>query len=175
MGFLLATTNRPVNIEILASDGNTALFGQARIYNSAGALVTTLSLVHIAEGLYSVTWTPTTEDIYSAITQLYTDAGHTIDAGYEKGGEQVDVNSERTNILRLLGLVQENSVIDLQTYDSDQNLLSARLRCYDGSANASAAAAISPAVYNTGKLFEYSVTAAYGGGLLSKYFITRVL
>jgi len=175
MAFLLATVNKPINLEAVSAEGITSFFPQVRVYDSTGTLNTTLNLAHVAEGLYSVTWTPTTEGIYSAIYQFYTDAGHTLDAGLEKAGEQVDVNSERTNITRLLGLVHENSVFDLQTYDSDQNLLTGRVRAYDSAANANAAQAISPATYNTGKLYEWNLSASYTSGVLSKWFILRVL
>ena len=91
-----------------------------------------------------------------------------------KQGEALDVSSIRTNVLRLLGLVHENAVVDQQTYDSEQNLTSARIRVYDTAANANAAAAISPTPYLTGLKFIYEVHAEYSGGLLSKYYMTRL-
>lgn len=172
---LLATVNEAIVLSMLAADGRTDLYGQVRVYNSAGSLVNTLNMTHTAEGLYSVSHTPTTEGVFSLVYELYFDAGRTVSAGYGKEGEALDVNSFRTNILRTLGLLHQNSVVDNQLYDTDQNLTYARIRCYDTTANASAAAAISPAPYNTGKLFEYEVSASYSGGLLSKYVINKIL
>jgi hypothetical protein len=172
---LLATVNEAIALSVLAADGRTDLYGQVRVYNPAGSLVSTLDMTHVTEGLYSVSYTPSTEGVFSLVYELYFDAGRTVSAGYGKEGEALDVNSFRTNILRILGLVHQNSVVDSQIYDSDQNLTYARIRCYDSTANASAAAAIAPAPYNTGKIFEYEVNAAYSGGVLSKYHIAKIL
>lgn len=62
---LLATVNEAVTLSMLASDGRTDLFGQARVYNSVGGLVTTINLAHAAEGIYQVQYTPTTEGYFS--------------------------------------------------------------------------------------------------------------
>ena len=171
---LLATVNEAVTLSMLASDGRTDLYGQARVYNSSNILVSTLSLAHVAEGVYSVQYTPTTEGYYNVVYQLYFDPGHTVDAGYEHQGEIVDVNSFRTNILKVLGLVHENTVVDQQTYDVDGNLQTARIRAYNNATNAGNAAAASPSSYNTGLLFTWNVSAEYSLGLLSKYSIVRV-
>src|SRR5574343_219934 len=168
---LLATVNEAVTLSMLASDGRTDLYGQARVYNSAGSLVATLSLTHVAEGIYAVQYTPTVEGYYSVAYQLYFDAGFAVDSDYENKGEALDVNSFRTNILRNLGLDHENTVVDQQTYDVDGNLQTARVRAYDSAANAASAAAVSPAAYNTGLKFTWNVNAEYSLGLLSKYFI----
>lgn len=171
---LLATVNEAVTLSMLASDGRTDLFGQARVYNSVGSLVATISLTHVAEGVYSVQYTPTIEGYFNIVYQLYFDAAHTVDAGYEHQGEIMDVNSMRTNVLKLLGLVHENSVVDQQTYDVDGNLQTARVRAYATAIDASNAAAVSPSSYNTGLKFTWQVNAEYSLGLLSKYFIVRV-
>lgn len=163
---LLATLNQPVPLRVLAADGRTDLFCQVRIYSAVGTLVNTLDLAHVAEGLYSVTWTPAVEGVYSVVGQLYFDSGHTVDAGYEKQGDDIDVNSVRTNILRLLGLQHDNAVIDQQIYDTLGNLTSARVRIYDTKPHALAAGA-------TGLLFQYSVTASYFNGQLVNYTMVR--
>jgi hypothetical protein len=159
---------------MLASDGRTDLFGQARVYNAAGALVATVNLSHVAEGIYAAQYTPTSEGYSNVVYQLYFDAGRSVDAGYEHQGELLDASSFRTNILKSLGLVHENSVVDQQTYDSEGNLQSARIRAYDSAVNASNAAIASPAAYNTGLRFTWQVTSEYSSGLLSKYFIVRL-
>jgi len=172
---LLATVNQPVLLSILAADGKVGLYARAQIYDSSGGFVTSVSLPAVSGGLYQSNYTPATEGYFSVLYQLFLDAGFTQDAGYEFQAEALDVSSFRTNILRLLGLLHENSVVDLQTYDGDGNLLTARIRAYDNATDATAAAAASPATYNTGKLFEWDVTATYTTGNLSKYDILRVL
>lgn len=174
MSLLLATPNVATPLHAVASDGATALFVQAKIYDALGALVTTIPLPHVVAGLYVASYTPPTEGLFTVIYTFYTDPGFTIPALYDVGVETLDVNSERTNILRLLGLLHENAVVDLNVYDADENLTSARIRVYDSSANATAASAISPAAYLVGLRFEYTVTATYAGGLLKKYVINRV-
>lgn len=165
---LSVTVNQATTLSMLASDGRTDLFGQARVYNSLGTLVATVNLNHVAEGLYAASYTPAVEGVFSVVYQFYTDAGRTVDANYERQGEALDVNSYRTNILRLLGLVHENSVIDQQVYDSNDNLLSARIRSYDTAANALAAGA-------TGLRFTWAATGTYAGaGVLTSWTITTV-
>jgi hypothetical protein len=170
---LLATVNEAVTLSMLASDARTDLFGQARVYNSAGTLVATVNLTHMSEGIYTAQYTPTIEGYFNVGFQLYFDAGRTIDAGYERQGEVLDVNSMKTNLLKVLGLVHENTVVDQQTYDVDGNLQTARVRAYDSAINASNAAAVSPSSYNTGLRYTWTVGAEYSLGLLSKYFIVR--
>lgn len=174
MSLLLATPNVATPLHAVASDGATTLFVQAKIYDAAGLLVTTIPLPHVVAGLYVASYTPPLEGLFTVVYRFFMDAGFTIPALYDAGVETLDVNSERTNILRLLGLLHENAVVDMNIYDSDENLTSARIRVYDSSANATAASAISPLPYLTGLRFEYTVTASYAGGLLKKYVINRV-
>lgn len=161
-----ATLNEATLLQMLATDGRTDLYGRVRVYNAAGVMVADLELSHVAEGLYSVTWTPNVEGWFSAVAELFFDSGFLVDAGYEKTGEQIEVTQNKTNILRILGLVHENSVVDQQIYDADENLLSARIRSYDTRANALAATGV-------GLRFQYMVQAEYSGGKLSKYQIVR--
>lgn len=161
-----ATLNEAVLLQMLATDGRTDLYGRVRVYDMTGVLVADLVLSHMAEGLYSVSWTPDREGWFSAIAELFFDPAYTIEAGYEKSGEQIEVTQTKTNILRILGLVHENSVVDQQVYDGDENLLSARIRSYDTRANALAGG-------NVGLRFKYQVQAEYTGGKLNKYQIVR--
>lgn len=171
---LLATVTQPTTLSVMASDGRTDLFAQARVYNSVGSLVATVNLTHVAEGLHQGQHTPAVEGYFNVVYQLYLDAGRTLDAGYEHQGETMDVSAFRTNILRIMGLLHENAVVDQQSYDTDGNLIQARIRSYDSSANATAASAISPNPYTTGLLFTWEVAATYTTGALSKYSIIRL-
>lgn len=75
-------------------------------------------------------------------------------------------------LLRALGLLHENSVMDQTTYSSSR-LTAARVRIYDSQAHASAASAASPSTYDTGKLAEYAIAATYSGTDLQKYTVTK--
>jgi hypothetical protein len=163
---IAATLNEAVPLQILAGDGRADLHGEVRLYNPAGALVATVPLTHLQEGLYGATWTPGSEGFFSAVYQFYMDPSLTIDAGYSKGGELIEVSQTKTNILRLLGLVHENSVVDQQQYDPDGNLIQARIRCYRDRASAEAAG-------SSGLQFLYEVFASYTNGLLDSYRIVR--
>lgn len=77
------------------------------------------------------------------------------------------------SVVRALGLMHENSVLDLTTFTADNNILTGRLRLYDSKANTDAALAISPAAYNTGKVAEYAISAAYSGSALLRYKVSR--
>lgn len=163
---LSATVTEPIPLQVLAADGRQDLFARIRVYDSAGNLATSLSGTHLADGLYSATWTPSTEGFFSYIADLFFDGAFLVSAGYEKQGELIDVNSNKTNVLRLLGLAHENSVVDQQVYNSDGGLVSARIRSYDNKANAQLAAL-------TGLRFTWSVYATYFEGNVSSYKILK--
>ena len=152
---LRATLNEPVALQALASDGRTDLYVRVTVVNPALAVEATLYPVHVIKGLYAVNWTPTSEGYFSAIYEFFLDADYTVQAlDYPNGGETIEVSSDKTNILRLLGLNHENAVLDQQVYDGARRLLSARLRAYNSRANAEAAGA-------TGLLFEWRIVTAY--------------
>jgi len=167
---LRATLNAPVPLQALANDGNTGLFVRVTILNPALAVIATLYPVHIVKGLYSVNWTPTSPGYHSAIYEIFLDAGYTIIAyDYPQKGETIDVNSDKTNIERLLALEHENTVLDMQTYDGAKRLLTSRLRGYNSAANAIAAGV-------TGLLFEWHILATYDGlGRNNLFRIDRIL
>lgn len=152
---LRATLNEPVPLQAFATDGNEDLFVRVRLYNAAGNVVATLTPAHVANGLYSINWTPTTDGYYTAVYDFFTDAGFTeVSVDHERAAEQVEVSSDKTNIMRLLGLAHENAILDQQLYDGNRRLVSARLRAYDSKANAQAGG-------TQGLLFQWTVGAAY--------------
>jgi hypothetical protein len=165
---LQATVNEAIPIQICLSDGKTNQFPRVRIYDSVGGLVTTLDLAHVANGLYSVLWTPDTIGMYSAHILTYVDSGHTVESLYGRTGEQIDVSSYKLDITRLLGLSQENSVIDEQAYNGDGDLISARVRTYDSAENADLEGIL-------GLIGEYAITASYTNGQLSMYKALKVI
>lgn len=76
-------------------------------------------------------------------------------------------------LFRSLGLLHENSVLDLTTFDGNNNLTAGRLRIYSTASDAAAAQAASPGTYDTNKIGQYSITATYVGVNLSTYLVQR--
>lgn len=162
---LRATLNQPVPLQVLAADGKTDLYAQAALY-ADGSPLATVSLPHIDGGLYGATYTATQEGYLSVVYKLFYDAGLTVPADYDYEAETVEVSSDKTNILRILGLLHENAVLDQQTYDGGGSLISARLRVYDSKTNALSAGL-------TGLSFTYAIQASYSNGQLTNWKITR--
>lgn len=158
--------NTSVILSILASDGSTGLFPQIKIYNSAGGLEATIAATHVANGLYQANWVPANQGYFNYVAQFFANAGFTIDAGYDRIGDLIDVGSTKAQMARLLGLHNENTVIDNQVYDSQQKLLSARIRTYNSKANAQASGAV-------GLVASYTVSAAYTSDLLTNFIVVR--
>lgn len=171
---LTTTVNEATVLSILAADGRTDLYAQIRVYDSLGGLTATVNPPHITEGLYQIAYTPSVEGVFSYVGQFYLDAGRTLDAGYDKQGETLTVDNTKNLILRILGLQHQNALVDSTVHDADRNLTSARIRVYDSDVNVAAAAAISPATYNTGLLFQYQISASFFSGVLQKYRIEKV-
>lgn len=163
---LRATLNEPVPLQVLASDGRTDLFAQALIYQGA-TLLTTLSLPHLDTGLYGANHTPSAEGYFSVIYKLFYDAGFTVPADYDFESEILEVDTFKTNLLRVLGLLHHNAVLDQQIYDTAGNLLTARLRSYNSVLNAQAGGL-------TGLLFTWNVVAEYTSGRVSRFSIEEV-
>lgn len=161
---LHATLGEPIPLQVAASDGRSDLFGRIRVIDSLGAVVATLSTTHVVDGLYGVSWTPSVEGYFSYLADLYFDAGFTIPASYERLAETIEVDSQKTNILRVLGLMHQNAVLDNQSYTPQGQLLSARIRVYDTKANAQLASA-------GGLRFVYTVQATYNATELTSYKI----
>lgn len=79
---------------------------------------------------------------------------------------------------RLNGLLHENALVDKQDYDSDGNLISARVRVFADATAAGAASAwngASPADDAEGETQRYVVTATYAAGRLKSYKLVRSL
>lgn len=77
--------------------------------------------------------------------------------------EEVDTY---TLMVRAIGLMHENSVLDQTVYNVDNRLTSGRMRIYDSRANALAAGA-------TGLVATYTITATYSGLSLTNYTVVR--
>lgn len=163
---LRATLNEPVPLQVLASDGRTDLFAQALVYQGA-TLLTTLSLPHLDTGLYGASYTPTAEGYLSVVYKLFYDNAFTIPADYDFESETLEIDTFKTNLLRILGLLHHNAVLDQQVFTPDGQLSTARLRSYDSVLNAQAGGL-------TGLLFTWHVVAEYTSGRVSRFSIEEV-
>jgi phenolic acid decarboxylase len=153
-------------IRLQLSDGREDRFPQAVVYDATDAIDDTVDLTHIAAGLYSGNWTPSTTGAHAIVFFVYKDAGHTNeDTSYDRGVDQVHVHT--ADMSTVSGLVNNNSVMDQQVYNSAGQLTSARLRVYDTEASATAAGA-------TGLLETHTITAAYVAGEQTRYTVVRV-
>jgi len=163
---LRATLQEAVPLQVLAGDGRTNLHPQVCLYKPNGSLVAALSLPHLGAGLYGTTWTPQEHGYFTAVYVVYEDPGHLVTSYYAQQAETIEVSSDKTNILKVLGLVYDNSVLDQQLYDQQGNLVQARIRCYDSKTTAETANA-------HGLLFAYRLSAIYSDGRLVRYSITE--
>jgi hypothetical protein len=160
---LRATTNEDIPLQVLASDGNTGLFAKVDLYRD-GVVVETISLPHLSNGLYGATYSPTQDGYLSAIYVFFYDAGLTVEADYDHESELIEVCADKTNLIRILGLLHHNAVLDQQVYNTENHLVSARLRAYDSRANADLSGL-------TGLLFTWLVSAVYTAGRVSDFRI----
>lgn len=161
-----ATLDESVPLQIQLNTGETTLYGRAKIYDSTGALYATESLAHIDNGLYGGTYTFIAPGHYTVVYQMFLDSGFTAASDYDIEAETVEANSDKTNILRILGLTNDNVVIDSNTYNLEGNLLTSRVRQYATKAHAELAGM-------SGLLDVWSVTAVYSGDKLQKYTMVR--
>lgn len=77
-------------------------------------------------------------------------------------------------LLRVLGMLHENSVLDKTTFDpATNNLTSARFRIYTTRESAVEARRLSPSDYDTDKMAEYALTADYLGSNLMRYLVSK--
>ncbi len=67
-----------LRIPLQLSGGEINQYPQVLIYNSAGTLLSTNNMVHLATGLYTYLWTPPAIGNYIAVFKTYTDVGHTV-------------------------------------------------------------------------------------------------
>ena len=126
---LRATTNEDIPLQVLASDGNTGLFAKVDLY-SDGVIIETVPLPHLVAGLYGAVYHPTQEGYLSAVYVFFYDAGLTVEADYDHESELIEVCADKTNLIRILGLLHHNAVLDQQVYNTENHLVSARLRAY---------------------------------------------
>ena len=100
---LIATVGESIPLVLLTEDGNSSVYPRVFIFDSSGLAVATLNLSHISLGYYQVNWTVPTDDRYTLIYLVYSDAGFTqINQDYSRSTEQV---------LGILGPVLNNGIV----------------------------------------------------------------
>lgn len=92
-----STVNQIYPVRLQLSDGNTAQYPRAVVYNSAGTLIATLNLNHIANGLYGVDYTFLNVGFYTITHIVYSDVNHTTLASYDRSFDEVTVVATATN------------------------------------------------------------------------------
>ena len=75
-----------------------------------------------------------------------------------------DFDSISTVLTRILGLTQENYLVDNTIYDTEGNMTSSRIRIYDDSVSVGSGSNI---------MATYSVSASYIGNQMDKYSVTK--
>lgn len=74
-------------------DGLTTMYPRAFVYNPAGGLDDTVDLATVGNGMYEGNWTPPLDvvGLYTSVTIVYSDPGHTTPAAYDVLQENIDV------------------------------------------------------------------------------------
>ena len=77
-------------------------------------------------------------------------------------------------MLRALGMLHENAVLDKTEFDSTtNNLRRARYRLYSNREASVEARRVSPSDYDTNKIGEYVISADYSGTNLLRYLVAK--
>ncbi len=141
----------PLPLSLTLLDGDTGMFPQAHVYDSAGSSVagSPFDLTHVALGRYTNTaFTPTAEDIYTALFITYTNAGHTSESAvHGRVEESYDVKA-----------IEEFVRDDALTFDANNKLLTARRRIFPTAALANAS---TPGGTGEGEISTFDVTATH--------------
>lgn len=74
---LFAELNETITISCKLYDGATDQYPQAKIYDSDGLLLVTKNLVHMTSGIYTSTWSKSTEGYYVVDYIVYSESSYT--------------------------------------------------------------------------------------------------
>jgi hypothetical protein len=88
-----ARLNEPVVISLVLHDGKEDRYVRAFVYDESGSFVTTVDLLHRAQGMYHQTFVPTIAQQYTIVTIVYLDGGYSIeDEDYMREGDVLFVS-----------------------------------------------------------------------------------
>ena len=169
-----------VPLALLLEDGNESQYPQAEVYAPGGTTpLVTLNMVHKARGRYEANYTLATAGVVTVIFITYADTGHTVEnITYSREQEQLvitqyGVDDLALSLIRVLGLVHENTFIDNTVHDAFGQLTGARVRIFDSRVNAEAAT--DGGSETTGLVATYDITSTYESqGRMGSYRMVKV-
>lgn len=181
-----AVVNIPIIDQFSAfnDDGYTKISGliqadfDVRVWVDGAPSAVPLSIAEIGtSGEYSTLMTPTSIGYWK--TEIEIKSNHEIlvyEAEVATTG-LTEVDGKLTVLIadlsRVLGLLHHNAILDNQTYDSNNQLTSARLRVFDSAGHVPVTPGGSEVL---GLTQEYSIVAEYDGlAIVKRYALTRVL
>lgn len=129
----------PLLLELSLTNGDTSRFPRAEIYTELGVLLTTLDLVHVANGLYRVLWTSSIPAQYAVHYTVFTDAGHTLGASaFDRVVDHIIIRSQSQDdsFRAILGHLGQNVRDDVLTYDANSRPIALRRRIFASAADA---------------------------------------
>jgi len=155
----MATRNYVLNFNDVAKTGLTLTF---QIFNLVAndISISAPTISELSNGFYKFSYdvAPANDDIYYVVS----DGGLNILTGVLALSDSYSL-TDKTD--RLLGLTQENQALDNTTFDSNGNLLTARLRTYSVAGSVGTINDV---------LATYSVNSTYVGTQLTTYQVARV-
>lgn len=163
-------------LELQLDDGATGLFPVAFVFAPDNTPVATVPLAHAALGRYHADWVMSPGVSRLSITYVvYSDSGHSTEAQYTR---ELDVALLDESAGSILGLVHQDSILDLCVYDDPPRqklLLSGRIRRFP-SAAAKALATVGGPDGVDGEVQRFTGTWSYdASGRLSSHGMTQVL
>lgn len=155
-----------------SGDGVTGLVNAnfTKTLHKSGSVTTeTITVTEQSSGYYYITFTPESTGTYSYLitNATYQPEGWYNDIlvrSYSNDDIKAETSTVATNVLRALGLMQENIYLDTQVYDASSNLTSARMRTYSTSGDVGT---------DTNILATYTITATYTGTDLTTYKVVK--
>lgn len=185
MGHVTVNTAYPLRLQM--ADGNTAVYPRGVVYNSAGGVVTTIDLTHLAAGLYTASYTFVTTGHFTISFAVYSDSGHTTLAAYDRDAEDVEVTvsvsaelwdalvedhlgtdsmGEAMAIIR--GMTQQNFILDQTVHNGKGLMTSGRIRIFKNKTDTD---------NETSPIATYTIATtpviAPNDGFAQKYKVTR--
>lgn len=113
----MGTTHRidlgdSVRLALQLEDGDTGQFPRATVYNGSVVPVAAVDLDHTGLGLYRQLYTPTKEADFDVVYRVFSDAGRTSEADYERVTEKLIVRKPPDE--PWLGVVYDYSTDELR-------------------------------------------------------------
>ena len=85
----LLAVGENVPVATILEDGDISQYPQAVVYDPLGTILTTLDLSHVANGMYTASYSMPSENLIEIVYIVYSDAGHTTEN--TKYGRDLDI------------------------------------------------------------------------------------